>query len=164
MPVDTEWIPEAATFVKYYSHIDVLIKHIMFVMLTMDPDAAQTSAVAENSVYRAFGNAVSTRRKALGLTQAQLASKVKMSRASIANIESGRQNVLLHHVYTLAAALEFAKVGELLPPPPQQKSGGEELKMTVSNQALSLSEQEEAQIADLITSALTPRRGFKAGS
>jgi hypothetical protein len=142
VPVDTEWIPEAATFVKYYSHIDVLIKHIMFVMLTMDPDAAQTSAVAENSVYRAFGNAVSTRRKALGLTQAQLASKVKMSRASI----------------------EFAKVGELLPPPPQQKSGGEELKMTVSNQALSLSEQEEAQIADLITSALTPRRGFKAGS
>lgn len=120
--------------------------------------------MAGDPIYKAFGNAISTRRKALGLTQAQLASKVKVSRASIANIESGRQNILLHHVYALAAALEFAKVGELLPPAPQQKSTGEELKMTVSNQALSLSEHEEAQIADLVTSALAPRRGYKAGS
>ena len=119
--------------------------------------------MASDSLYTAFGNAVSTRRKALGLTQAQLANKVKMSRASIANIESGRQNVLLHHAYALAAALEFTKVGELLPPPPQ-KSAGEELRMTVSNEALSLSEHAEAQVADLITNALTPRRGFKAGS
>jgi hypothetical protein len=35
-----------------------------------------------------------------------------MSRASVANIESGRQNVLLHHAYRLASALEFAKVSE----------------------------------------------------
>ena len=94
------------------------------------------------------------------------ASKVKMSRASIANIESGRQNVLLHHVYALAAALDFTKVGELLPPLPQ-KSVGEELKMMLSNQSLSketLSEHAEAQVADLITSALAPRRGLKAGS
>jgi transcriptional regulator with XRE-family HTH domain len=114
-------------------------------------------------VYKAFGNAVMARRKALSLTQAQLASKVKVSRASIANIESGRQNVLLHHVYALATALEFGKVGELLPSPPQT-SQGEELKMTLSNQALSmqtLSEGAEAQVADLITSALAPRRGNK---
>lgn len=117
-------------------------------------------------VYRAFGSAVSARRKALGLTQAQLASKVKMSRASIANIESGRQNILLHHVYALAAALDFAKVADLLPPLPQ-KSIGEELKMTLSNQTLSkqsLSEHAGAQVADLITSALAPRRGSKVGS
>jgi len=122
--------------------------------------------MAGDPVYRAFGNAVSTRRKALALTQAQLASKVKMSRASIANIESGRQNILLHHVYALAAALDFAKVADLLPPLPQ-KSIGEELKMTLSNQALSkqsLSEHAGAQVADLITSALAPRRGSKVGS
>lgn len=122
--------------------------------------------MAGDPVYRAFGNAVSTRRKALALTQAQLASKVKMSRASIANIESGRQNILLHHVYALAAALDFAKVADLLPPLPQ-KSIGEELKMTLSNQTLSkqsLSEHAGAQVADLITSALAPRRGSKVGS
>lgn len=122
--------------------------------------------MAGDPVYRAFGSAVSTRRKALALTQAQLASKVKMSRASIANIESGRQNILLHHVYALAVALDFAKVADLLPPLPQ-KSIGEELKMTLSNQALSkqsLSEHAGAQVADLITSALAPRRGSKVGS
>jgi len=116
------------------------------------------------AIYKAFGNAVSTRRKALGLTQAQLANKVKMSRASIANIESGRQNVLLHHVYALATALGFAKVSDLLPSLPQKSFGGE-LKMTLSNQRLSnqtLSEQEEAQVDDLISSVLAPRR--KAGS
>jgi transcriptional regulator with XRE-family HTH domain len=134
----------------------------MFMTLTIDADAAQTALMVGDPIYKAFGSAIATRRRALGLTQAQLASKVKVSRASIANIESGRQNILLHHVYALAAALEFTRVGELLPPPPQQKSGGEELKMTITNQALS--ELEEAQIADLITSALIPRRGLKAGS
>ena len=122
--------------------------------------------MASDVIYQAFGNAVSTRRKALALTQAQLASKVKMSRASIANIESGRQNVLLHHVYALAAALDFTKVGELLPPLPP-KTAGEELKMTLVNEKLSkesLSENAGAQVADLISSALAPRRGVKAGS
>lgn len=113
------------------------------------------------ALYKAFGSAVSTRRKALGLTQAELAGKVKMSRASVANIESGRQNILLHHVYALAAALDFTKVAELLPPMPQ-KPLGEGLKMMLSNQALSkqtLSQHAEAQVADLITTALQPRRG-----
>lgn len=122
--------------------------------------------MASDPVYRAFGNAVSTRRKALTMTQAKLASKVKMSRASIANIESGRQNVLLHHVYALAVALDFAKVADLLPPLPH-RSVGEELKMTLSNQLLSkqsLSEHAGAQVADLITRALAPRRGSKVGS
>ncbi|WP_413205001.1 helix-turn-helix domain-containing protein [Rhodospirillum sp. A1_3_36] len=117
--------------------------------------------MADETLYKAFGSAISTRRKALGLTQAELAGKVKMSRASIANIESGRQNILLHHVYALAAALDFTKVGELLPPIPQ-KSLGEGLKMMLSNQELSkqtLSQHAEAQVADLITTALQPRRG-----
>lgn len=116
--------------------------------------------MAGEALYRVFGSAVSTRRKALGLTQAELAAKVNMSRASIANIESGRQNVLLHHVYALAAALELTKVAELLPPIPQ-KPLVEELKMMLSNQALSkqtLSQNAEAQVADLIKSALQPRR------
>jgi transcriptional regulator with XRE-family HTH domain len=117
--------------------------------------------MAGEGLYKVFGSAVSTRRKALGLTQAELAGKVKMSRASVANIESGRQNILLHHVYALAAALDFTKVAELLPAMPQ-KPLGEGLRMTLSNQALSkqtLSQHAEAQVSDLITTALQPRRG-----
>lgn len=109
---------------------------------------------------------MTTRRKALGLTQAQLASKVGMSRASIANIEGGRQNILLHHVYALAGALEFGKVGELLPAMPQRQPG-RDLKMALTNQTFSnhrLSETAEAQVVDLITSALAPRRAGKSGS
>lgn len=121
--------------------------------------------MAAEAIYKAFGKAVSARRKALDLTQDQLAGKVKMSRASIANIESGRQNVLLHHVYALAVALGFTKVSDLLPSLPQ-RSAGEELKMMLSNQAFSnqtLSENQEAQVADLISSVLA-RRGPKATS
>ena len=63
----------------------------------------------EWSIYSALGEAVAIRRKAIGLTQAQVAVKVGISRASIANIESGRQKVLLHQVYLFAEALKLRK-------------------------------------------------------
>ena len=52
----------------------------------------------EQSIYAELGRAVATRRKMVGLTQAEVAKDVGISRASIANIESGRQKVLLHQV------------------------------------------------------------------
>jgi len=49
------------------------------------------------------------------MTQAQIAERVGLTRASIANIETGRQKVLLHHIYLLADALQLQSVGDLLP-------------------------------------------------
>ena len=49
------------------------------------------------------------------LTQEALASLVSLSRTSIANIERGRQQLLLHHFYQIAKALTVDPT-DLLPP------------------------------------------------
>ena len=65
-------------------------------------------------VYRLFGAKVEQIRNVLGWTQADLAKKIGQSRAALANIEGGKQRVLLHHVEAFAKAFgmtakEFSK-------------------------------------------------------
>ena len=79
----------------------------------------------EQSIYAELGRAVATRRKMVGLTQAEVAKAVGISRASIANIESGRQKVLLHQVYGLMKALDLKAITELVPATPPRKSSAE---------------------------------------
>lgn len=55
-------------------------------------------------VYVSFGELVKARRIALGWTQADLAEQVGLARASIANIELGRQRVLLSDLFDFAQA------------------------------------------------------------
>lgn len=55
--------------------------------------------------YRAFGARIEHIRTTLDLTQHDLAKKLGMSRGSLANIEVGRQRVLLHTVEQFAKAL-----------------------------------------------------------
>lgn len=69
----------------------------------------------DRQMYRLLGSRLRTRRDALGMTQQHLADKVGVSRASIANMEGGRQHVLLHHLYVLADALELSGPADLLP-------------------------------------------------
>ena len=64
--------------------------------------------------YSELGTLVRRRRDALGHTQAELAANLRLSRASIANIETGRQKVLLHQLFQLAGALQL-EVTDLLP-------------------------------------------------
>lgn len=84
-----------------------------------------------------------------------------MSRASIANIESGRQNVLLHHVYRLAAALQLSQITELVPALSKSVEM-EELEMHSSD--ASVTERDKAQIKNLISLALETRPSGKTGS
>jgi transcriptional regulator with XRE-family HTH domain len=70
----------------------------------------------DQSIYRGLGENIAARRKQLGMKQADLAMQVGLSRASIANIEVGRQKILLHHVYRLARGLKFDSIEKLLPP------------------------------------------------
>lgn len=133
----------------------------MFVILTSRLRRGNHPPVSEEAIYQAFGQAVATRRRGLKLTQAELAGRVGLSRASIANIESGRQNVLLHQAYRLAEALQFDKVSDLLPPPPRPALQ-EDLVMILSDD--SVTPRGKAQITDLIASALAQRNTTKAGS
>jgi transcriptional regulator with XRE-family HTH domain len=55
-------------------------------------------------VYRRLGASILTRRGQRGLTQCELARIVGLTRASIANIEAGRQRILLHDVYKFCGA------------------------------------------------------------
>ena len=117
--------------------------------------------MSDGAIYKAFGRAVATRRKELGFTQADLAGRVGMSRASVANIESGRQNVLLHHVYNRASALQFSKVSDLLPNQ-LKPATQEDLDMILSDETLTA--RGKAQVTDLIASALAQRSSTKAAS
>ena len=57
-------------------------------------------------IYKRLGLAIYDRRERRRLTQAELAEIVGLTRSSIANIESGRQRILLHDVYAFCAAFD----------------------------------------------------------
>ena len=115
--------------------------------------------MSDKLIYEEFGQRVATRRKELKLTQAKLAAKVGLSRASLANIECGRQSVLLHHVYRFASALDLPKLSALLPAPSKTISEGD---LNMSDDTLTV--RSKQQVTDLIASALAQRGTVKAGS
>jgi|ERR1039458_9544913 transcriptional regulator with XRE-family HTH domain len=65
-------------------------------------------------IYKTIGAIVRQRRRRLELPQAELARRLGISRATLANIETGRQRILVHHVYAFAEALDI-KPRDLLP-------------------------------------------------
>jgi transcriptional regulator with XRE-family HTH domain len=66
------------------------------------------------NLYKEVGNLIRRQRRALDLTQAKLAETLGISRGALANIETGRQHILLHQMYRFAAALNLS-VHEILP-------------------------------------------------
>lgn len=72
------------------------------------------SARDPEAVYRAFGRKLREIRQRKRVPQQELATFSGLTRSSIANIESGKQRVLLHQVLLFAWALD-ATVDELMP-------------------------------------------------
>jgi transcriptional regulator with XRE-family HTH domain len=83
--------------------------------LTSDSNCASVPDMADLEIYRIVGAAVAARRKHLRLKQAEVADQIGLTRASLANIESGRQKLMLHQIYRLATALGADSITDLVP-------------------------------------------------
>jgi transcriptional regulator with XRE-family HTH domain len=70
--------------------------------------------MALKDLYQIIGKGVRELRDLKGLTQADLSAKTNINRATISNIESGKQQVSLHYLYLIAKALEV-EAKEFLP-------------------------------------------------
>jgi transcriptional regulator with XRE-family HTH domain len=66
-------------------------------------------------LYRKVGQRIRAERRKKAMTQQELADAMCVARASIANLELGRQQLLLHTVLDIAAVLNVPPT-ELLPP------------------------------------------------
>lgn len=67
-----------------------------------------------DAFYAALGRNVRRAREDAGLTQEQLSKNVHLTRASIANLERGRQRISAFHLILIATAVG-ADVGALAP-------------------------------------------------
>lgn len=117
-----------------------------------------------SNLYRTVGASIRRRRRELDLTQAKLANRLGISRGTLANIEAGRQNLLLHQLYRFAAALDL-NVHDFLPLPTQLdvsellplaatdvETNSNELPMPKG-----LTAEQKAQVARVLNTAVTRR-------
>ena len=102
-------------------------------------------------IYRALGNKVRRLRNGAGRTQAQLAAEIGISRASLANMETGRQQVLVHHLYAVANALDLDSPATLLPLPPDSVYRDDK-PPTLPLPEKGLSDKQRREISHLISS------------
>ena len=68
-----------------------------------------------DDIYKEVGRNIRRYREGARRTQEQMAAEIGMSRASLANIEAGRQKARLHHLYAIAEALDLDSPAVLLP-------------------------------------------------
>jgi transcriptional regulator with XRE-family HTH domain len=84
-------------------------------VVDITPRDEDDARMADLEFYEEVGGLIAARRARLGLNQTALAALAGMSRSALANIELGRQRVLVHQLFALAKALNTASPDELLP-------------------------------------------------
>jgi transcriptional regulator with XRE-family HTH domain len=114
---------------------------------------ARMTAPTSKDLYLEIGQLIRRRRKVLGQTQAQLAAHLQLARASIANIETGRQKILLHQLYQLASGLQM-QVAELLPVAKSEPSGLSPKDLPLPTD---LSAKQKLQISQLLSDLPTKK-------
>ena len=111
----------------------------------------------ESEIYGRLGILVRQHRKRLDMNQQTLGRAIGLSRASVANIETGRQHIPLHHLYRLAAALRVDPQTLL---PGAARDGVPPKADREIRSSLDLSERQQATIAQVVDSiGPTAKRG-----
>lgn len=95
-------------------------------------------------IYKDLGVRIRDLRKGLGQTQARLAAQIGVSRASLANIEAGRQQVLVHHLFAIADALQLDSPAQLLLSPNVRTTRNEsDVQLPVAGEGLTDKQRRE---------------------
>ncbi len=97
-------------------------------------------------IYKRIGELIKTRRNTLQMRQKNLASTLSISRGALANIETGRQSILVHQLYNIATALQLSPF-DLLPPPASSGAGNERTALPLPSD---LKSQQRQQVTQLI--------------
>ena len=114
--------------------------------------------MGERGIYRDFGRKLAVLRNEAGLPQAELARKIGLSRASLANIERGEQRVYLHQFLSVLSALGRSKLEELLP---AEGTTHSKPKADVTVSGDKLSKAQERAIKELVSSITKTSRQAK---
>lgn len=110
-------------------------------------------------MYKQIGAVIKARRKTLGLKQEGLAGRLGISRGSLANIETGRQSILVHQLYKYAAKLDLSPF-DLLPQPATDCVGAGRTELPLP---ANLKPQEKDQITRLFAQVDTSKIRDKKG-
>lgn len=98
-------------------------------------------------IYKDIGALIKARRKTLSLKQESLAQTLSISRGSLANIETGRQSILVHQLYRFAAALQLLP-SDLLPPLANDQVRAERTTLPLPD---NLKPDQKRQVAELFS-------------
>ncbi|MFZ1991961.1 MAG: helix-turn-helix transcriptional regulator [Alphaproteobacteria bacterium] len=97
-------------------------------------------------IYREIGGIIRAQRRLRDKAQSALAGQLGISRATLANIETGRQRILVHQLYAIAKALNV-KLSDLLPLPRDEDVDVNWATLPIEGD---LNEEQRKQIASLI--------------
>lgn len=101
-------------------------------------------------LYRRLGRNVASRRQKLGLTQSTVAEKLGLSRASLANLETGRQRIMVHQLFALVNVLKLKTVLDLVPDTWVSLEPLPDIKVSDTT----LSPQQQSSVTSLVSSTL----------
>lgn len=145
---------------NYKAHYFVVLKHNVILLDIFRRESINIPMNPE-SLYGHIGALIRSRRRKFKprWTQEKLANRLGISRASLANIETGRQAVSVHQLYAFAEVLNLAPA-DFLPP----ADGAVAREDWDEKLPVDLKPQQREQIARLLGVTQSDAQGDEGGS